>query len=91
MKRNFNIIIRVVFTFVLAYFLFNSIRIIYDVNEAQKETEEVSEALEAEEEAVAKLKYRYEMPVDEEYITRVAKENNYYFPNEIIFFNNFSK
>lgn len=91
MKKNFNIIIRTVFTVVIIYFLLNSIRIIYDVKEVEKQANDVSQSLENAEEKVAKLKHRYEAPVDDEYMERVAKENGYHFPDEIIFYNNFGK
>ncbi len=90
MKKNFNVFIRVAFTLVIIYFMFNVIRIIYDVNQFEKEKEEISEQLDSIEEKVSKLKYRYEMPVDEKYLERVAKENGYHFPDEIVFYNNYN-
>ena len=90
MKMNFNVIIRIVFAIVIVYFTFNVIRIIYDVNEAEKEIEEFSEQLDAVEERVSKLKYKYESPVDESYLERIAKENGYHFPDEIVFYNNYN-
>lgn len=91
MKRNFNIIIRAAFAIAIVYFLFNAVRIIYDVNQVQKDVEEVSEKVDAKEEEVAKLKHRFETPVDDDYLERVAKENGLYYPDEIIFHNNFGK
>ena len=37
MKMNFNVFIRIAFVIVIVYFMFNVVRIIYDVNEAEKE------------------------------------------------------
>ena len=91
MKKNFNVIIRAVFTVVIIYFLFNVVRVIYDVNQVEKEAEEISKELETVEERVSKLKYRYDLPVDESYLEKIARENGYYFPDEIIFYNNFAK
>ncbi len=91
MKKNFNVIIRIVFSIAIIYFMFNIIRIIYDVDELEKEAEEISESVDALEERVSKLKYRLESPVDREYMERVAKENGYYSPDETVFYNNFGK
>ncbi len=91
MKKNFNVIIRIVFTFVIIYFMFNVIRIIYDVNELEKDSEEISEAVDSLEERVSKLKYRLDSPIDREYMERVAKENGYYSPDETVFYNNLGK
>ena len=90
MKRNFKVFIRIAFTLVIVYFMFNVIRIIYDVNEFEKDKEEISDDLAAVEEKVAKLKYRYEMPIDEEYLERIAKENGYHMPDETVFYNNYN-
>ncbi len=90
MKKNYNIIIRIAFTLVIVYFFFNILRIIYDVNEVEKEAEEISQALEQKEEKVAELKHRYEAPVDEEYLERIARENGYHYDDEIVFYNNYS-
>lgn len=89
MKMNFNVFIRIAFVIVIVYFMFNVVRIIYDVNEAEKEIEEFSEQLDAVEERVAKLKYRYESPVDESYLEKIAKENGYHSPDEVVFYNNY--
>ncbi len=90
MKITFNVFIRIAFAIVIVYFTLNVVRIIYEVNEAQREMEEFSEDLEVIEEKVAKLKYRYEMPVDESYLEKVAKENGYHSPDEVVFYNNYN-
>ncbi len=90
MKKNYNIIIRIAFTLVIVYFFFNILRIIYDVNEVEKEAEEVSQALEQKEEKVSALKHRYQSPVDKEYLERIARENGYHYDDEIVFYNNYS-
>jgi len=90
MKKNFNVFIRIAFTIVIVYFMFNVVRIIYDVNEFEKEKEEISEELDIIEEKVSKLKYRYETPIDENYLEKVAKENGYHSPDEVVFYNNYN-
>ncbi len=90
MKKNFNVFIRISFTLVIVYFMFNVVRIIYDVNEFEKEKEEISEKLDAIEEKVAKLKHDYEAPIDENYLERIAKENGYHSPDELVFYNNYN-
>lgn len=90
MKKNFNVFIRIAFILVLVYFTGNIIRIIYDVNQIEKEKEEISEEFDYVEEKVSKLKHRYEMDVDDEYLKRIAKENGYYFPDETVFYNNYN-
>ncbi len=91
MKKNFNVVIRIAFTLVIVYFMFNIIRIMYDVNELEKKSEEVSETVDALEEKVSKIKYRLDSPVDDDYMKRVAKENGYYSPDEVVFYNNYNK
>ena len=90
MKKNYNIIIRIAFTLVIVYFFFNILRIIYDVNEVEKEAEEVSQALEQKEEKVAALIHKYQLPVDKEYVEKIARENGYHYDDEIVFYNNYS-
>ena len=91
MRKNFNVIIRIAFTVVIVYFMFNIIRVLYNFNELEKQAEEISEAVDALEERVAKNKYRLEEDVDEDYLRRVAKENGYYSPDETVFYNNMGK
>ena len=90
MKKNYNIIIRIAFTLVIVYFFFNILRIIYDVNEVEKEAEEVSQALEQKEEKVAALIHKYQLPVDKEYVEKIARENGYHYEDETVFYNNYS-
>lgn len=87
MKRRGNIFIRLLWVGFVALALFSIVSSQLEINELDKELAELENEVIAVQDSVDELEYELEKPIDDEYITRIAREKfGFHLPGETIFY-----
>ncbi len=83
-----NLVIRAAFVFIFIFLFVSVINLQVELNDLRIALDERAAELQRIQDDNDELEYRINEPVDEEFMERVARENGYRKPNEIIFVNN---
>lgn len=86
-KTRPNMVMKLAFVFVLAFLVVSVINLQVELKELRALKEEKETRIQTLEDDITELTIRLNTPISDEYIERVAREQGYRMPNEIIFYN----
>ncbi len=87
-----NLIIRIAFTLVAIFLFVSVINLQVEMNDLREARDARVEKVAQLQDAVDELELRIDMPIDDEYIERIARDElGYRRPNEIIFVNDIAE
>lgn len=86
-KTRPNMVMKLAFICVLGVLVVSVINLQSELKELRVLKEEKEAQIQAIEDDIAELTIRLNTPISDEYIERVAREQGYRMPNEIIFYN----
>lgn len=82
-----NLVIRAAFVFIFIFLFVSVINLQVEMNDLRIARDERVAEVQRMQDNLDELKYRINEPVDERFMERIARENGYRKPNEIIFVN----
>ncbi len=86
-KTRPNMVMKLAFVCVLGFLVFSVINLQFELKELRALREEKERQIQTIEDDITELTIRLNTPISDEYIERVAREQGYRMPNEIIFYN----
>lgn len=86
-KTRPNMVMKLAFVCVLGFLVFSVINLQFELKELRALKEEKEAQIQKIEDDITELTIRLNTPISDEYIERVAREQGYRMPNEIIFYN----
>lgn len=92
MKFDNGFFVRVAMTVFIVFSIVMIVQLQIQFNELQDEKDLLQESIDEYEEDISELRYQLDLPFDDDYVIKVAREKlNYHLPEEIIFYNDLTR
>ena len=88
MRTGSNFFLKIAMALFIVFAIVLIVQLQLQFNELKSNKDELEQQITDYEEQIAELQYELDLPLDEEYIMRVARKKlNYHLPDEIVFYN----